>query len=454
MRCIKYSSNCRYFFSNDVITFITKERKFTIKASESEYLAIHRMLGEMHEGVEEQGFRERNERYDKIIRLLEKVGVIYTIDADKLREHQQSTYFQVVEMKASNVEETLDKIKEVKFVINADFMAKNEFAMLLQENHLSYQIMETDQGDDIQLICDNHHEFVNSSLNDYKEIIIAALTRNSLGHLNKGQVSPRQISPALLATFMFYSSIDKIAAEKNHVFIINDELEVKRKELFCYQDKESKGLEVTSIDVAGMDKEGIFDSLNTLELFVEKYSSKIISFNKDERYGDYSQLPLQVFTIQHYDANDRLDNMYFADFSYERLSSFIVEIGFNEIMKRSYGDAANTVMSEEKTIIQMYDIPEYESVLELMDGRGLELDVKVEMDAESQYFIHIQDYSSDKTFTFDMPIPNEKYIPLVINTFISAKENNVEPRVASFSELTNGSTHDSEKENQLEEMKL
>jgi hypothetical protein len=454
MKFIKYSSNCRYFFGNDVITFVTKESKFKIKASETEYLAIHHMLGEIYRGMEEESFRNQYKAFSKLIIFLEKLGVIYTINASKLNEHKQFAYFQMAEMQASNVEETLDTIKDIQFVINSNFMAQKELALLLQENNLSYQIQDIEQDEDLQLKFNSRNEFVNTSVNDFKEIVIAPLPRKSLGHLNKGEVSSHTISPGLLAAFVFYSSIDKIITEKDNAFIINDELEVKRKEIFDYEDKENNGLEDILLDVSGMNKEGIFDSLNALELFVENYSSKIISFNKDERYGEYSQLPLQVFTVQHYDVNDQFDNIYFADFSYERLGSFLVEIGFNEILKRSYGTAEDAAKeSNQFTPIQVQDIPEYEAILDLINDRGIEIDLKVYTDSNDQYFIYIQDHSNNKLFTFDLPITDENYIPLAIYTFISARENNVALESAAFTEFIEG-RHFIQKVNQLEEMKL
>ena len=67
-------------------------------------------------------------------------------------------------------------------------------------------------------------------------------------------------------------------------------------------------------------------SLNALEIFLDTYCSRIRSFNGNPEYGIYNQLPLQVFTIQYYSTDNKLENMYLADLNYERLSKYVTEV--------------------------------------------------------------------------------------------------------------------------------
>lgn len=448
MEHLKYKSNIRYFYENQSITFIAANQKFSMKAPEEIYLQIHQMLGNLAEGMPSDKVESQYGHFNQIIRFFKSVGILYQIDSHLLEKHASKDYFSKVETLASDVVKSLELIEGSEFKICSQFAASKEVTRLLSNNGLKH--LETNGEEDFIVSNEWEYHYVNVAVTGAKEIMVAPIRRKSFEFMDRYPLSSEYISLPLLAQFVFHTLIESIISDEPQLFLINENLEVKKKKVFSLEASEIGSYDTNEIlEQVDLDNEDPFQSLNALERFIDQYSSKIISFNKNSGYGQYVQLPLQVFTAQYYDIDNQYRNLYLADINYERLSRFFVEAGFSELLKQSYGNEYrvsrkgemihNTKSLSDSTWVKEIDLHELDdddTIQELLIETRLEIDIQIQLYSDNRYVVYIYDNAVQKTFTFTVPIYNEAYINIAIYTYISAVTNMIDLSDAAFAEAT------------------
>jgi len=448
MEHLKYKSNIRYYYENEAITFIAADQKFSMKAPEEIYLQIHQMLGDLVEGMPSEEVEAKYGHFNQIIRFFKSIGILYQIDSCMLGKHVSKDYFSKVETLASDVVKSLEMIEGSEFKVRRQFAASEEISHLLSNNGLKH--LESNGEEDLIVSNEEEYRYVNVAVTGAKEIMVAPIRRKSLEFMNRYPLSSEYISLPLLAQFVFHTLIESIISDEPQLFLINENLEVKKKKVFSLEASEIGSYETNEIlELVDLENEDPFQSLNALERFIDQYSSKIISFNKNSGYGQYIQLPLQVFTAQYYDTDNKYRNYYLADLNYERLSRFFVEVGFSELLKQSYGNEYrvsrkgvmihNTKSLSDSTWVKEIDLHELDDVAtihELLNETNLEIDIQIQLYSDNRYVVYIYDNAVQKTFTFTVPIYNEAYINIAIYTYISALTNMIDLSDAAFAEVT------------------
>ncbi|PHA07855.1 hypothetical protein COE65_21905 [Bacillus sp. AFS051223] len=444
MNYLKYRSAFRFYYEDNKMFFVSHNQKFTIKIDEEEYVKIHRMLGVFADGLEEKQAYEAYPQYKKIIDFLRKIGMIYSIDLALLRKHQDKLYYPIIETQSNSITDDLSVIEACTVEIREDFLAATEIAKLCDMNNLSYRLLKHNEEDLVVSINNSRIKVINNVLNANNEIIIAPKEKGKLLYMGEKSVSRDKITPKLLSKFNFYSLIEAIISrEEESVFLINDELEVKKKKWFNFNSFNTK--EQLKEELSDSDS---IKSLNALEIFLDTYCSRIQSFNGNPEYGIYNQLPLQVFTIQYYSTDNKLENMYLADLNYERLSKYVTEVVFAEVLRESYGNHY-TILQNEKIIhdtvnsytnkvvkkVELEELEEFETIQELLAERNIAVHTSIELQDDGKYRIRITDQQLDKVYQYKIPIYQLEYIPGVIYTFISSIENGIELEKAGFFEL-------------------
>ncbi|MET3574194.1 hypothetical protein ACFFIY_12000 [Bhargavaea ullalensis] len=423
MNLLKYRSNCRIHYRDGAILFTGDRRKFSIKATETVYTEIHRMMGELSDGVTESRLSERYPAYGKLLELLEKQGLLYRIDARQLEQHGRTDYFRIVETEAENVGAALRQIDAARISLSPHFEAGRELAALLRENGLSV-CTGCDQEDDVLVRAGGRDGRVNVVEGSGRVLAIAPANRREIGFLGSRRDSHDWISPGLIAPFVFCGLIMEIIGKGPDVFLINEDAEVQRKRLY----RPGDGFPLDG-EEAGEDS---FARFNRLERFVGSRSSRILSINGNPEYDSYRQRPLQVCTIQYADPSDTVNNLFFADLDYERLAGFISATAFREVMRRAYGDAQPGEQAGSGTVLGPDEFPEWGTIRQLIEDKGMDLSLSAGEASGGGYWIRIGDLQAGRTVLFDFRVARD-FLPLAVYSYISAKENGVDGDDLPFS---------------------
>ncbi|SIT87208.1 hypothetical protein [Edaphobacillus lindanitolerans] len=425
MNLLKYRSNCRIHYRDGAILFTGDRQKFSIRATETVYTEIHRMLGELSDGVPESRLSEGYPEYGKLLELLEKQDLLYRIDAQLLERHGRTDYFRIVETEAEDVDAALRQIAAARISISTSFEAGRELAVLLRDNGLS-ACTDGDQEDDVQVRTEGRDGRVNVVEGNGRVLAIAPANRQEIGFLGSRRESHDWISPGLVAPFVFSQLIMEIIGKAPDVFLINEDAEVERKRLHRSED----AFPVDG-ETAGEDP---FARFNRLERFVGSRSSRILSFNGNPEYEDYRQRPLQVLTIQYADPSDTVRNLFLADLDYERLADFVSATAFREVMRRAYGNERKEELNGPGRMLGPDEFPEWDTIRQLIEDKGMELSITAGEASNGEYWIRIGDLQTGRTSMFDFRVARE-FIPLAVYSYISAKENGVDGEALPYSAI-------------------
>ncbi|WP_142415622.1 hypothetical protein [Hathewaya massiliensis] len=446
MNILKCKNNYRYYYKDDYLYFVNDSIKFRLNMSVEQYQEVCKVLDILHEGASNEYVEENLKEFNNLIELLKKVGIAYEIESSLLEISKDKVYFSIAENLSKDVNEDLKRLMDSNIIINKSFIACEEISKILATSQLNFIISENSENDLEISFKDGSKEVVNTFETNFNEIMLVPILLKNVQYLFKSKLTKENISPKILAQFSFYSLIE--AAINNitkHNFIIKQDLEVKRKKIYTLNEKKlpidqekSKQLKQTKDSYA----------LNSLELFLSGVTSKIISFNRNIDYGWYQQAPIQVFTIQYYSVDNTLDNCYIADISYERLCNFIAEIGFMNVLKNSYGKEYMLKLQGEfvnDTILNNFDneivefdlkiLQDYHTIIDLFAQKNLDVTLYKQYLNNTKYCIYISNKTEGSTYRFNVPLKDTKYVDLVIYTYISALDNNVDLSETFFSKI-------------------
>lgn len=421
MAILKYRSNCRFHYTNGTVIFTSESKKFSIRASEQVYLEIHGMLGEFADGADRHEIMERYPHFGKLVNLLEDQGLLYEIDEHLIMQHRDKAYFRIVETEASDVTKALGAISDAKITISPDFFAGGELSGLLFENGLAVGMAGRSQENDVTVLSGGQTMPVNVSASPAGGLAVAAAERQRIRHLGSGKAGSGTVSAELIAPFVFCSVILRMIGKAPEVFIVNEEFEVSRKKLY----DPTAGLPAAFRQDSG----DPIASLNTMERFIGKYSSRILSVNRNPGYDDYRQLPLQIMTVQYVDSDEAVRNLYFADMDYGRLAAFVSRTAFPEILERAYGGKPDTVSGEEENVA--VEIPDSDTIRQLIKEKDIALEWTVRRLANGDYTVRIHDHDADITAVFMLPLEIGQ-VPVALYTYVSARENGIGAASAGF----------------------
>ncbi|WP_424237460.1 hypothetical protein [Bhargavaea ginsengi] len=419
MAILKYRSNCRFHYHNGTVIFTSESKKFSIRATEAVYVEIHRMLGELADGMDRQKITERYPHFGKLVSLLENQGLIYEIGETLLLQHRDKAYFRMVETEAVGVESALEGISEAKVTVSPGFFAGGALSDLLFASGLAVGMAGKDLDNDITVLSGGQTLAINVAVNPAGEVAVAGADRQMIRHLGSGKAGSETVSAELLAPFLFYSVILTIIGKAPEVFTINEEFEVGRKTLY----DPAAGLP-EEFRAAGEDP---IAGLNKVERFIGMYSSRILSVNRNPEYDDYRQLPLQILTIQYADSADKVRSLYYADMDYGRLASFVSRTAFPEILGQAYGNRPAALSKEDIAV----ETPDSDTIRQLIKEKEMDLNWTVTGPLSGRYTVRIHDKDADIMAAFKMPLEISE-IPVALYTYVSARENGVGTEAAGF----------------------
>ncbi|MFC7366446.1 MULTISPECIES: hypothetical protein [Bhargavaea] len=424
MAILKYRSNCRFHYTNGTVIFTSESRRFSIRASEDMYLEIHRMLGELADGADQREINGRYPHFTKLISLLEEQKLIYEIDGQLLKQHRDKAYFRMVETEAGNVEKALQEISGAKITVSSDFFAGAALSDQLFENGLAIGMTGKIPENDVTVLSGGQSRAINVAVSPEGGVAVAGSPRAVIRHLGIAKAGNGKVSAELIAPFLFYSVILAIIGKAPEVFTLNEDFEVSRKTLY----EPAAGLPQEFRKVS----EDPIAALNQLERFIGRYSSRILSVNRNPEYDDYRQLPLQIMTIQFVDSDDAVRSLYFADMDYGRLASFVSRTAFPEILEQAYGNKPHSLREEGENVAA--DIPEADTIRQLIKEKEMDLGWTVTRLLSGKYKVRIHDHDADMTAAFMMSLEFGQ-IPVALYTYVSARENGIGAESAGFEVL-------------------
>lgn len=220
-----------------------------------------------------------------------------------------------------------------------------------------------------------------------------------------------------MASFLYYCVIVSVVGEGSPVFRINDLLEVERKQEFLKIEKANYALVENS-------QQDPIKNYNAIESFVKKYDSKIKSLNGNPDYLQYNQSPLQVITIQ----TEKQKNYYLADISYERLSQFVTEAAFAEILQACYGTSFillanqkvvyNTLHDEKGDLqrIELEELKEGALIHDLFLQENLKVNLYLQESSTGGSYLYILNQVNYSMVKFQIPLRTEDQLNTALLT--------------------------------------
>lgn len=430
---IKARRNIRYHYNEPDLFIYGPNELIKLKLIVSEYEDITSLISNAYQGSEETALFEEFSRYTKLIQFLIKKHVFYLIDPKVYDLHKSSLYLPWVEEQCLSVEKGLRDIEKIYVKIPTSYFGAICLSELLAENHIQHEFVEVEN---IEVFADGK-TVVNYYIGK-KEERIWITTRK---HTNFESVSAEDISEKLLAGFLYYGVIISIVAESAPVFNINSLMEVERKLAF-------DGIKKVDYQISGRAPQDAIKNYNSLENFVKKYDSKIVSFNKNKEYFTYNQSPLQIITVQTEDK----ENYYFADISYERLAQFLSEAAFIEILKNSYSKDL-LLKQQEKVIystqhnkagklsrLYLNELEESELIINLMNQEKLSTHFYLQACISGGYYLYAVNHNSE-AFIFQLPVRTAAQLITVLLTWISMHMNDVSIKESFFQSIDVNELH-------------
>ncbi|MGE7753209.1 hypothetical protein [Lysinibacillus fusiformis] len=430
---IKARRNIRYHYNEPDLFIYGSNELIKLKLSISEYDEITSLISKAYQGSEETALFEEFNRYTKLIQFLREKHVFYLIDPKVYDLHKNSLYLPWVEEQCLSVEKGLRDIEGICVNIPASYFGAIYLSELLAENHIQHEIVEVEN---IEVLADGKiasHYYIGK-----KEDKIWVSTRN---HPNFEAVSAEDISEKLLAGFLYYGAIISIIGKEAPVFSINSLMEVERKLAF-------DGIEKVDYQISGRTPQDAIKNYNSLETFVKKYDSKIVSFNKNRAYFTYNQSPLQIITVQTEDD----ENYFFADISYERLAQFLSEAAFIEILKNSY--SKDLLLKQQGKVIystqhhktgklyrlDLNELEESELISSLMNQEKLSTNFYLQACSRGGYYLYAVNDKSE-AFIFQLPVKTAAQLITVLLTWISMHMNDVSIKESFFQSVDLNELH-------------
>lgn len=446
MIILKSKNNYRYYFKEDFLYIANENMKFRLKMNINQYERFCNLINMLNKGVTLSYADDNLNNYSGLIQLLKKYGVVYEIPEELLQYSKDKMYFSIVEGFSSDIPQTLSTLTTAHMLINDKFIALKQLEKILRDNNLQYSVTdEIDNDLEIQF-NDGTKEFINTLKTKSGDIMITPTLIKDINYLYKDRLIIEDISPKILAQFVFYNIIESAASNGvRENFTINKDLEVKRKKVYTsYESNHKKSGKECKVNK----QTKIEYPLNSLEMFIRNVNSKVISFNNNLEYGWYKQAPIQVFTIQHYDIEDKFKSCYFADISYERLCNFISEVGFMNILKKSYGkdymitsngecvsDTVLNSVSNKAEIFNLEELHDHDAIKDLLAQTKLDITLYKQCIDYNKYLIYILNKDNGVLYRFGIPLNDVKYVDLVIYTYVSSIQNKVDLSEAFFIEL-------------------
>ncbi|WP_313469762.1 hypothetical protein [Lysinibacillus sp.] len=421
---IKARRNIRYHYNEPDLFIYGPNEKIKLKLSVSEYENITSLISKAYQGSEETELFEEFMRYRKLTQFLIEKHIFYLVDPEIYNIHKSSIYLPWVEEHCLSVEKGLKEIEKICVNIPQSFFGATCLKELLEENQIKSEITNVEN---IEVLTDG--KIVAKYHIGKKGERIWVSTRN---HRNFEEVSAEDISEKLLSGFLFYSAIISAIGKNFPVFNINTMMEVERKVAF-------DGIEKVDYQFSGRTHQDAIKNFNSLEIFVKKYDSKIVSFNNDKAYFNYNQSPLQVITVQTEDE----ENYYFADISYERLAQFLAEAAFLEILKNSYSKEL-LLKQQEKIIystqhdktgelfrLDLNELEESDLISSLLNQEKLSVNFYLQSCVGGGYYLYVVNNDSE-TLIFQIPVRTAAQLTTVILTWISMYKNDVSVKESFF----------------------
>lgn len=421
---IKARRNIRYHYNEPDLFIYGSNEKIKLKMSVSEYEKITSLISKAYQGSEETELFEEFKHYRKLIQFLIEKNIFYLIDPEIYDFHRSSTYLPWVEEQCLSVEMGLEEIRKICVRIPKSYFGATCLNELLEENQIKSEIIEIEN---IEVLTDGN--IVAKYYIEKKGDRIWVSTRN---HKNFEEVSAEDISEKLLSGFLFYSAIISSIGKNSPVFNINTMMEVERKMAFS-------GITKVDYQFSGRTHQDAIKNFNSLEIFVKKYDSKIVSFNNDKAYFTYNQSPLQIITVQTEDE----ENYYFADISYERLAQFLSEAAFLEILKNSYSKEL-LLKQQEKVIystqhyktgelfrLDLNELEESELISSLLNQEKLSTNFYLQACVSGGYYLYVVNNDSE-ALIFQIPVRTAAQLTTVILTWISMYKNHVSVKESFF----------------------
>ncbi|QAS52236.1 hypothetical protein [Halobacillus litoralis] len=436
MDVLKGRNTIRYHYKDGHLYLYGSDHTFKVKATEEDYLTIHFMISELRNGVVKEEALVKFRRYSSLLTFLIEKDFVYTISKEVLKNHKEHEYFTWLEEVSPNNEQSLQMLERLAFVCPIEddaaysFMKKcedNELNCRMDQQAVSYQVWKDDK------CLASYLPYVN----EQEEVVVAPSSS-----AYRTPVDHTLIAGKLLSPFLFYSLVTAVFKDYPSVFFIKKDLEVTKKEYFQLQRADSYVKKSKNKDP--------MKSLNALEKFLQTYQSSILSFNSDERYEKYLQLPIQIFTVQRTGKWEESD-LFVADIDYERLSKFVVEVVFIEALQKEYHERLSLfeggqlihrtkalVKDDEGKLrkIARETIPEYEMFQRLLEKEQLDVTFYYHRTASGELAFYIRDEYTRSTYRYEYALMNKEYLPLLIYTWISAFKNGISVEKTGFQSVS------------------
>lgn len=418
---IKFRRNSRYYYNEPYLFIHGPNEKIKLKSNFSDYQKIIAVFRETLRGVEEEVLYEKYSRYSSLIQLLLEKQVFYKITVEKHERHKNSNYLPWLEEACSEVQEGLEKVEKVSIGIPENFFGKEYLREYLSANNLAINSSK-EESFAIKLNGEIKQQYY--VWKEENEVYLSTRKPKMFEPIQKKDISER-----LIAGFIYYCAIVSTVAVEVPTFKINHLLEVERKKAF-YE------IEVRDHPISNSTPEVSKDPIknyNSLEYFVKNYDSKIKSFNKNNEYMTYNQAPLQIITVQ----TEEQKNYYFADISYERLSHFVTEIAFIEILKDCYkkellllandklvhGTLHNKYGEQRKFDLALLE--ESELLKDLLQQADLTISCYIQACEEGGCYLFVVNHKEQETVEFQVPLKTEAQITTALLTWISIQMNQI-----------------------------
>ncbi|TFI98421.1 hypothetical protein CKN67_05895 [Carnobacterium divergens] len=426
---IKGRKNSRYYYNEPELFIYGPKERLKLKVNNADYQEIVKLIQVVSQGMEASLVQNNFARHDSLIQLFLEKHIFYQIDSQSYAKHKDMAYLPWVEEACLDVQEGLAKIGKIQIQIPTAFFGAGYLSGYLSNHQLKNEIVEVDK---FNILLNNQ---LNGEYYIWKEgSDICISTRKPA---NTFLIEKNDISERLLASFLYYCVIVSVVGEGSPVFRINDLLEVERKQEFLKIEKANYALVENS-------QQDPIKNYNAIESFVKKYDSKIKSLNGNPDYLQYNQSPLQVITIQ----TEKQKNYYLADISFERLSQFVTEAAFAEILQACYGTSFillanqkvvyNTLHDEKGDLqrIELEELKEGALIHDLFLQENLKVNLYLQESSTGGSYLYILNQVNYSMVKFQIPLRTEDQLNTALLTWISMAINQIEIEESFFCQVS------------------